>query len=100
MHHKKAKPETDQRQLHMRQHARRRLAADARIMMTIELPRMIGNSANIPEANEPMLELAAVTTATTRAAVNARSGMSKRVRAKATGPALPRKRQLSGMVTA
>ena len=44
--------------------------------MTIELPRTIGNSANMPDANEPMLWLASVTTATTRAAVEARSGMS------------------------
>ena len=54
--------------------------------MTIELPRTIGNKANMPEANEPMLELAAVTTATTMAAVSARSGISKRVRTNFTGP--------------
>ena len=48
--------------------------------MTIELPRMIGNSANMPEAKEPMLELAVVTTATTIAAASARNGISKRVR--------------------
>ena len=59
-------------------------------MITIELPRIIGKRANMPDANEPMLELAAVTTATTSAAVKARSGMSKRVRTKATGPVLPR----------
>ena len=58
--------------------------------MTIELPRMIGNIANIPEANEPMVELAVVTTATTMAAVTARSGMSKRVRTNCTGAPLVR----------
>ena len=48
--------------------------------MTIELHRMIGNSANMPEANEPMLWLAVVTTATTIAAASARSGISNGVR--------------------
>jgi hypothetical protein len=33
----------------------------------------------MPEANEPMAELAVVTTATTTAAVSARSGISNRV---------------------
>jgi len=37
---------------------------------------MIGNTANIPEANEPMLLLALVTITTTVAAASARSGMS------------------------
>jgi hypothetical protein len=69
-------------------------------MMTIELPRMIGKSANMPEANEPMRELAPVTTETTKATVKARNGISSGVRTKETGPVLPRKRLLSGMVTA
>ena len=58
--------------------------------MTIELPSTIGKKANMPEANEPMLELAAVTTATTMATVSARSGISKRVRMNFTGPLLVR----------
>ena len=45
-------------------------------MMTAKLPITIGNTANTPEKNEPMRWLAVVTTATTSAAVNARSGMS------------------------
>ena len=44
--------------------------------MTIELQKMIGNNANIPDANEPMLWLAVVTITTTVAAATARSGMS------------------------
>ncbi len=48
--------------------------------MTIEQQITIGNSANKPEANEPMRSLAAVTATTTRAAVRARSGMSNAVR--------------------
>ena len=48
--------------------------------MTTELPITIGNSANMPEANEPMLKLAVVTTATTMATASARSGISNGVR--------------------
>jgi choline-glycine betaine transporter len=48
--------------------------------MTIELQRMIGNSANMPDANEPILWLAVVTMATTAAAASARSGISRGVR--------------------
>ena len=48
--------------------------------MAIELPRMIGNSANMPDANGPMTELAVVTAATTTATATARSGISKRLR--------------------
>ena len=44
--------------------------------ITMKLPITTGNTANIPEANEPMRWLAVVTTATTNAAVKARSGMS------------------------
>src|SRR6516225_249349 len=44
--------------------------------ITIELQKTIGNTANIPEANEPMLLLAVVTITTTVAAASARSGMS------------------------
>ena len=40
-------------------------------MMTIELPRMIGNMANMPDANEPIVALSVVTTAMTRPAVSA-----------------------------
>ena len=41
---------------------------------------MIGNSANMPDANGPMTELAVVTAATTTATASARSGISKRLR--------------------
>ena len=44
--------------------------------MTTELAITIGNTANTPETNEPMLWLAVVTMTTTMAAVMARSGMS------------------------
>ena len=53
--------------------------------ITIEEQKMIGNNANMPDANEPMLELAVVTTATTMAAASARSGISKAVRRNSFG---------------
>src|SRR6516165_1129922 len=67
--------------------------------ITIELQNTIGNTANIPEANEPMLLLAVVTITTTAAAASARNGMSYRVRRNFRGAEL-RYRQLSGTVTA
>ena len=45
-------------------------------MITTKLPITIGNTANMPETNEPIWWLAVVTTATTTAAVSARNGMS------------------------
>lgn len=49
--------------------------------MTAEAHITIGNTANMPEANEPMLELAPVTITTTIAADSARMGISQAVRA-------------------
>ena len=76
MHGHKGQRQPDERNLRMRHDACRRFAADARMQITIELQKTIGNSANIPEANEPMLWLAVVTITTTVAAATARSGMS------------------------
>ncbi len=45
-------------------------------MITAKLPITIGNTENMPETNDPISWLAVVTTATTTAAVSARSGMS------------------------
>ena len=44
--------------------------------ITMKLAIATGNTANMPEANEPMLWLAVVTTTTNSATVSARSGMS------------------------
>ena len=61
---------------------------------------MIGKSANMPEANEPMRELAPVTTETTKATVKARNGISGAVCAPKETSSYTRKALLSGMVTA
>ena len=56
MHGEEAEPEPDEGDLRVRQHACRRPAADARMQDDDGAAEStIGNSANMPEANEPML---------------------------------------------
>src|SRR5262245_24815675 len=72
----KSQAQPHKRGLRMREHRGRRLATDAGWMTATKLPITIGNTANTPEANEPIQWLAVVTTATTTATAAARSGRS------------------------
>ena len=76
MHGHKGQRQPDERDLRMRHDACRRFAADTRMQNHDRAAKDLGNTANIPEANEPMLWLAVVTITTTVAAASARSGMS------------------------
>src|SRR5437764_12622214 len=68
--------------------------------ITIELHRIIGNSANMPDANEPILWLAVVTMATTAAAASARNGTSSGVRRSVLGGAGQAVAKLGGLAAA
>ena len=100
MHNQKAERQTDQRKLYMRQHAGCRLAADARMHdhnRAAENDRENGKHARSKGAD-------AGTGGCHHGHDQGRGQRTQwntnRVRTNATGFVLPRKRQLSGMVTA